>query len=54
MSRPTAFRPPAWALRVTGGLALAALWETAARFSHSLLLPRVTDTAAALFGLVRD
>ncbi len=54
MSHPPAFRPPAWALRVAGGLALAALWETAARFSHSLLLPRVTDTAAALFGLVRD
>ncbi len=54
MSRPTAFRPPAWALRVTGGLALAALWETAARFSHSLLLPGPTETFAALPGLLQD
>jgi len=40
-----------WALRVAGGLAIAAVWETAAGASHSLLLPRFTETAAALVGL---
>jgi NitT/TauT family transport system permease protein len=43
-----------WALRVAGGLALSAIWETAARASHSLLFPRFTETAAALFRLVRE
>jgi ABC-type nitrate/sulfonate/bicarbonate transport system permease component len=43
--------PPAWALRVAGGVALAAIWEAGARSLHSLLLPSFTSTVAALVGL---
>jgi len=42
---------PAWFLRVAGGLALAVIWETAGQMSDSLLLPRFTETAAALASL---
>lgn len=40
------------ALRVTGGLLLALLWELAGRMSDSLLLPTCLDTLRALGGLV--
>lgn len=51
MSRPVISHLPVWALRLVGGLALAAIWEAAALSSHSLLLPRFTETVAALVGL---
>jgi ABC-type nitrate/sulfonate/bicarbonate transport system permease component len=41
-------RPPVWALRLTGGVLLAALWELAGRQSQSLLLPSFSETMAAL------
>ncbi len=39
------------ALRVTGGLLLATLWEVAGRLSDSLLLPTCLDTLGALVAL---
>lgn len=47
-------RLPVWSLRLAGGLAIAAGWEAAARTSHSLLLPRFTETVAALVRLLGD
>jgi NitT/TauT family transport system permease protein len=39
--------PPAWVLRIAGGLAIAAAWEMAGRLSKSLLFPTFADTMAA-------
>lgn len=47
-----AVRWPTWALRVAGGLLLAAAWELAGRASSSLLLPSFSETLGALAQLV--
>jgi NitT/TauT family transport system permease protein len=44
-------RPPIWALRLAGGLAIALAWEVAARRSQSLLFPSCSDTLVALYSL---
>jgi ABC-type nitrate/sulfonate/bicarbonate transport system permease component len=46
------WKPPAWTLRIAGGLAIAVVWEIGGRRSRSLLFPSFSETLTALYALL--